>query len=175
MFQTDLEKDAVFQAKIQDPQQRAYIYEEQSKDGANKVLPATAYKATAIFLLGIVVIALFGSFPKELLPLVPNSKGVWAPLSMTPTIQLCMLVIAALILLVCKVKVNDVTNGSVFKSGMVAIVSVFSTRVAVLGNKMRYLFPAFLRYSNCTQDDVALSASLAVIYGAELLPTEGLL
>lgn len=121
----DLEKDAVFQAKIQDPQQRAYIYEEQSKDGANKVLPATAYKATAIFLLGIVVIALFGSFPKELLPLVPNSKGVWAPLSMTPTIQLCMLVIAALILLVCKVKVNDVTNGSVFKSGMVAIVSVY--------------------------------------------------
>lgn len=44
---------------------------------------------------------------------------------MTPTIQLCMLVIAAIILLVCKVKVNDVTNGSVFKSGMVAIVSVY--------------------------------------------------
>lgn len=62
-----------------------------------------------------------------------------------------------------------------FYPRLVAIVSVFSTRVAVLGNKMRYLFPAFLRYSNCTQDDVALSASLAVIYGAELLPTEGLL
>lgn len=44
---------------------------------------------------------------------------------MTPTIQLCMLVIAALILLICKVKVSDVTNGSVFKSGMVAIVSVY--------------------------------------------------
>ena len=36
-----------------------------------------------------------------------------------------MLVIAALILLICKVKVSDVTNGSVFKSGMVAIVSVY--------------------------------------------------
>ena len=51
------------------------------------------------------------------------------PLSMTPTIQLCMLVIAALILLICKVKVSDVTNGSVFKSGMVAIVSVYGVAV----------------------------------------------
>ena len=95
------------------------------KNNAEVKLPPSAYKATFIFLLGIVVIALFGSFPKELLPLVPNAKGAWVPLSMTPTIQLCMLVIAALILLICKIKVSDVTNGSVFKSGMVAIVSVY--------------------------------------------------
>lgn len=121
----DLAKDEIFQAKLRDPEQRAYIYEEQAQNNAEVKLPASAYKATFIFLLGIVVIALFGSFPKELLPLVPNAKGAWVPLSMTPTIQLCMLVIAAIILLVCKVKVNDVTNGSVFKSGMVAIVSVY--------------------------------------------------
>ncbi len=121
----DLDKDPVFQAKLADPEQQAYIYEEQQESVASMKLPATAYKATFIFLAGIVVIALFGSFPKELLPLVPNAKGIWEPLSMTPTIQLCMLVIAAIILLVCKVKVNDVTNGSVFKSGMVAVVSVY--------------------------------------------------
>ena len=44
---------------------------------------------------------------------------------MTPTIQIAMLVMAALILLVCKVKVSDVTSGSVFKSGMIAVVSVY--------------------------------------------------
>ena len=60
-----------------------------------------------------------------MLPLVPNAKGVWKPLSMTPTIQISMLVIAAIILLVCKVKVSDVTNGSVFKSGMIAVISVY--------------------------------------------------
>lgn len=107
----DLAKDPAFQARIADPEQRAYIYEDQGESVANMKLPTTAYKATFIFLLGILVIALFGSFPKELLPLVPNAKGVWEPLSMTPTIQLCMLVIAAVILLVTKVKVNDVTNG----------------------------------------------------------------
>lgn len=121
----DLDKDPIFQEKLKDPEQRKYIYAEQAQDGVNAILPASAYKATCIFLLGIAVIALFGSFPKELLPYVPNSKGIWAPLSMTPTIQICMLVIAALILLVCKVKVSDVTNGSVFKSGMVAVVSVY--------------------------------------------------
>lgn len=120
----DLAKDPIFQAKIKDPEQREYIYAEH-EDGGNKVLPFSAYKATAIFLTGIAVIALFGSFPQELLPYVPNSKGAWVPLSMTPTIQISMLVIAALILLICKVKVSDVTNGSVFKSGMVAVVSVY--------------------------------------------------
>lgn len=121
----DLDKDPIFQEKIKDEKQRAYIYEEASNANSFEALPKSAYKATCIFLLGIIVIALFGSFPKELLPLVPNAKGAWVPLSMTPTIQLCMLVIAALILLICKVKVSDVTNGSVFKSGMVAVVSVY--------------------------------------------------
>ena len=119
-----LEKDAAFQAKIKDPAQHEYIYAEQASK-VNSMLPKSAYKATFIFLLGIVVIALFGSFPNDLLPLVPNAKGAWVPLSMTPTIQICMLVMAAIILLVCKVKVGDVTNGSVFKSGMVAVVSVY--------------------------------------------------
>lgn len=120
----DLDKDPIFQAKLKDPKQREYIYEEQAQ-GVAAALPKSAYKATCIFLTGIVVIALFGSFPQELLPYVPNSKGVWAPLSMTPTIQICMLVIAAIIMMVCKVKASDVTNGSVFKSGMVAVVSVY--------------------------------------------------
>ena len=121
----ELANDPDFQARIQDPEQRAYIYEENKEASVVKELPRTAYWATMIFLLGIVVIALFGSFPNQLLPLVPNAKGLWKPLSMTPTIQIAMLVMAALILLVCKVKVSDVTSGSVFKSGMIAVVSVY--------------------------------------------------
>lgn len=121
----DLANDPTFQARIQDPEQRKYIYAENKEANLNTDLPRTAYWATIIFLIGILVIALFGSFPNQLLPLVPNAKGLWKPLSMTPTIQMSMLVIAALILLVCKVKVSDVTNGSVFKSGMIAVISVY--------------------------------------------------
>lgn len=121
----DLAKDKIFQEKIKDPKEYAIVYGTTSEDNSNVKLPKTAYYCTFVFLLGIVIIALFGSFPKELLPYVPNSKGVWAPLSMTPTIQMCMLVMAAIIMFISKASVRDVTNGAVFKSGMVAVVSVY--------------------------------------------------
>lgn len=121
----DLALDKEFQERIKDPSLRAMVYDEKTHDTSDVSLPKTAYECTLVFLLGIVIIALFGSFPKELLPLVPNSKGVWAPLSMTPTIQMCMLVMAAIILFISRVKLSDVTNGNVFKSGMVAVISVY--------------------------------------------------
>lgn len=121
----DLALDKEFQERIKDPSLRAMVYDEKTHDTSDASLPKTAYECTIVFLLGIVIIALFGSFPKEMLPLVPNSKGVWAPLSMTPTIQMCMLVMAAIILFISRVKLSDVTNGNVFKSGMVAVISVY--------------------------------------------------
>lgn len=124
----DLDKDADFQARLADPEQRAYIYGESGDNSASSLagieLPKTAYWATVIFIVGIVIIAAFGSFP-QLLPHFPNAKGVMKPLSMTLAIQMLMLVMATVIMLVCKVKVSDVTNGSVFKAGMVAVVSVY--------------------------------------------------
>jgi anaerobic C4-dicarboxylate transporter DcuB len=122
----DLSKDAEFQARIADPEQKAFIYGENA-DGSsimNKILPSTAYKAAGVFLLGIIVIAIFGSFP-QLLPHFPDAKGVSKAFSMTPTIQLMMLTISAIILMMCNVKTSDVASGSVFKSGMTAIVSVY--------------------------------------------------
>jgi len=119
----DLDKDAEFQAKIADPEQKAYIYGD-TESLVGKELPKTAYWATAIFLVGIVIIALFGSFP-DLLPHFADAKGKMKALSMTLTIQISMLVIAAVIMLVCKVKASEVSNGSVFKAGMVAVVSVY--------------------------------------------------
>ena len=99
----DLDKDSEFQEKIADPEQKEFIYgglQEQSL--LNIILPKSAYQAALVFLLGIVVIAIFGSFP-QLLPHFPNAKGVLKPFSMTPTIQLMMLSIAAVIMILCNV------------------------------------------------------------------------
>lgn len=120
----DLEKDPDFLALIADPEKKAFVYGADEEHLARKTLPASAYRAAAIFLLGIVAIAIFGSFP-QLLPHFPDAKGVLKPLSMTPTIQLLMLTISTIIMLGCNVKAADVASGSVFKSGMVAIVSVY--------------------------------------------------
>ena len=121
----DLDQDEIFQAKIADPEQKAFVYGDLAdKSLVNIKLPASAYKAAIIFLLGIVVIAIFGSFP-QLLPKFADAKGAMKPFSMTPTIQLIMLAIAAIIMTVCNVKTSDVASSSVFKSGMTAIVSVY--------------------------------------------------
>jgi anaerobic C4-dicarboxylate transporter DcuB len=124
----DLDKDEDFQQRLADPEQKAYIYGETGDNTgsslANMELPKSAYWATAIFIIGIIIIAIFGSFP-QFLPHFADAKGVLKPLSMTLAIQMLMLVVAAIIMLVCHVKVSDVTNGSVFKAGMVAVISVY--------------------------------------------------
>ncbi|WP_110956092.1 anaerobic C4-dicarboxylate transporter [Anaerosinus massiliensis] len=120
----DLANDPEFQARIADPEQKAYIYGD-TESLMHKSLPKTAYIATGIFLAGIAAIAIFGSFP-NLVPKFAAAAGKPpAALSMTVMIQMLMLLIAGIIMLVCKVKAKDVNNGSVFKAGMVAIVSVY--------------------------------------------------
>lgn len=148
----DLEKDPEFLALIADPEKKAFIYGETEEEHlAKKTLPTSAYRAAAVFLLGIVAIAIFGSFP-QLLPHFPNAKGVLKPLSMTPTIQLLMLAISTIIMLGCKVKASDVASGSVFKSGMVAIVSVYG--VAWMADTY---FSAYLPLMKKTLSEVVLA------------------
>ena len=148
----DLDKDPDFLEKISDPEQKAFIYGEYYNNKlAPTKLPKTAYRAAGIFLLGLLVIAIFGSFP-QLLPHFPDAKGVLKPLSMTPTIQLLMLAIAATIMLSCNVKSSDVASSSVFKSGMVAIVSVFG--VAWLADTY---FSAYLPTMKSTLGVIVLS------------------
>lgn len=119
----DLDKDERFQEFIKDPANKEYVYGE-TESLLDKELPASFYHAMYIFFAGIIVIACLGNFP-ELLPHFPNAKGDLKPISMTQVIQMVMLLVAAIILFVCKVKAKDVGNSQVFKSGIVALVSVY--------------------------------------------------
>ncbi|VEA71982.1 Anaerobic C4-dicarboxylate transporter DcuB [Serratia rubidaea] len=118
----ELEQDADFQARIRDPEQRAYIY------GASETLldqrfAKSAYASTLIFFAAIAVVVLLGAF-SELRPSF-TVNGVLKPLSMNLVIQMMMLIAGAVILISCKVKPGEIANGAVFKAGMVAIFSVF--------------------------------------------------
>jgi anaerobic C4-dicarboxylate transporter DcuB len=118
----DLDKDEEFQAKIQDPEQKEYIYGT-SDTLLDKVFPKESYWATWIFFAAIGVVVLFGAFPNLLPSFGPVGK--LKPLSMNLVIQMLMLIAGAIILIVCKVNQREISNGPVFKAGMVAIVSVF--------------------------------------------------
>ncbi|MBR0260949.1 MAG: anaerobic C4-dicarboxylate transporter [Selenomonadaceae bacterium] len=137
----DLDKDERFQEFIKDPENKAYVYGE-SESLMDKELPQSFYHAMYIFFLGIIVIAILGNF-SELLPHFPNAKGDLKPISMTAVIQMVMLLVAAAILFVCKVKAKDVGNSQVFKSGIVALVSVYG--VAWMANTFFSAHMAFLK------------------------------
>lgn len=118
----DLVDDPEFQAKIADPKQREYIYGS-SETLMNQTFPKQAYWSTWIFFAGILVVVLLGALP-ALRP-VFNVKGAMTPLSMNLVIQMMMLIAGAVMLIVCKVNATTISNGAVFKAGMVAIFSVF--------------------------------------------------
>ena len=118
----DLDKDPEFQAKLLDPEQKEYIYGE-TTTLLDKVFPKEAYWATWIFFGAIAAVVLLGAFP-ELRPML-GPVGKAKALSMNLAIQMMMLTAGALILMLCKVKPQEIPNGTVFKAGMVAVVSIF--------------------------------------------------
>ncbi|MCH1931103.1 anaerobic C4-dicarboxylate transporter [Shewanella sp. A25] len=118
----DLDKDEEFQARIQDAEQRAYIYDK-SETLLNQTFPKEAFWATGIFFAAITAVVVLGAF-SDLRPAF-EVKGKITPLDMNLTIQMMMLIAGAIILMLCKVKPGEISNGPVFKAGMVAIFSVF--------------------------------------------------
>ena len=82
--------------------------------------------AVLAFMLGVLLVVLFGIFPE----LRPSFNG--KPLAMNTTIEMVMMSIAALILLVGKADVRKAASGNVFASGMNAMVSIFG--VAWMGS-----------------------------------------
>ena len=145
----DLEKDERFQEFIKDPENKAYVYGD-TESLLDKELPKEYYRAMYIFLAGIVVIAILGNSSSifkltgiQLLPQFPNDKGVMKAISMVQVIQMVMLFVGATILLSCKVKAKEVGNSQVFRSGVVALVSVYG--VAWMADTFFAAHMAFLK------------------------------
>jgi anaerobic C4-dicarboxylate transporter DcuB len=117
-----LDNDPEFQAKIANPEEKAYIY----SGGAtllDKVFTKESYRAVWFFFAAIAVVVLLGAF-SSLRPSF-GVPGKLKPLSMNLVIQMVMLMAGACILMFCKVKHQTISSSAVFKAGMVAIFSVF--------------------------------------------------
>ena len=115
-----LEEDPEYQRRLQ-----AGLLEEEVATEKKEINPRAKW-AVLVFLLGVVLVVLFGSFPS----LRPTFGGT--PVSMNSTIEMIMMSIAALILLVGKADVKKAVKGNVFSAGMVAMVSIFG--VAWMGS-----------------------------------------
>jgi len=112
----DLDKDPVFQAKIADPEQRAYIYGNTATT-LDREIPQSAKNSVYIFLGALALVVMFAIF----LPQMTYLKG----LKMNQVIQIIMISAAALMIIFCKASPKKAVAGPVWQSGMVAVVAIY--------------------------------------------------
>ena len=111
----DLDKDPVFQAKIADPEQRAYIYGNTATT-LDREIPQSAKNSVFIFLGALLMVVFFAIF----LP-----KLTYLHVKMNQVIQIIMITAAALMIIFCKANPKKAVAGPVWQSGMVAVVAIY--------------------------------------------------
>jgi len=114
----DLDKDPQFQARVADPEMNHYMYGNTATTLDHKI-SKSAKSAVYIFLCAILVIVIYAVFPK----LLPTYDG--KALKMNVVIQIVMLTAAALMVIVSKAHPKKAVSGSVWQSGMVAVVAIY--------------------------------------------------
>ena len=115
----DLDKDPDFQKRISDPAVRDYVYGSEATT-LDKVIDKNAKRAVYIFLCAILVIVglVFCQMvmSKEALEKLPK---------MNIAIQIIMLSATALMIIISKVDLKKAAAGTVWRSGMVAVVAIY--------------------------------------------------
>jgi len=111
----DLKDDPEYQARLA----AGEIPAPKSTD-SQQPLPPAAKASALIFLVGVALVVLFGFFPA--LRQLPGAK---APLAMPIVIEIVMMSVAAIMLMVTKIKVDDVPKTATLRAGVVAVIGIF--------------------------------------------------
>ena len=120
----DLDKDPEFQARKADPMIYKYMYANKTTT-LDKEITREAKLSVYIFLSALLVIISF-AFCQMIHTADGNTlaKVINLP-KMNICIQIIMLVAAALNIMLCKVDLKNCVSGSVWKSGMVAVIAIY--------------------------------------------------
>lgn len=111
----DLEDDPEYQARL-----RAGQIPAPKAAGERPPLKPAAKASALVFLAGVALVVLFGFFPE--LRKLPEAK---APLGMPLVIEIVMLSVAAIMLVVTKVNVDEVPKTATLRAGVVAVIGIF--------------------------------------------------
>ncbi|HEU4352633.1 MAG TPA: anaerobic C4-dicarboxylate transporter [Burkholderiales bacterium] len=111
----DLEDDPEYQARL-----KAGAIPAPKPAGQRPPLAPAAKISAWIFLAGVALVVVFGFFPE--LRRLPGAKS---PLAMPLVIEIVMLSVAAVMLLLTGVKVDDVPKTPTLRAGVVAVIGIF--------------------------------------------------
>jgi anaerobic C4-dicarboxylate transporter DcuA len=113
----ELKDDPVYQRRLAAGELRVH-------GGEARPPPTSGAKLSVVlFLLAAIAIVLFGSFPALRPTYTVNGKP--EQMAMAEAIEMVMLTTAALIVLLCRANVEEVSKGSVFRAGMQAVIAIF--------------------------------------------------
>lgn len=115
----ELEKDPEFQRKLASGE-----FVDVVPEGKEMTYSPEAKRGVLIFLLGIVLVVVLGSFP-QLLPEFTNAGGKVTRLGIPHMVQMVMLGVGCLIMVFCKVPSKKLADGSVFRAGLIGMAAVF--------------------------------------------------
>ena len=119
----DLDKDPEFQKRVADPKIYKYMYGK-TETTLDKEITREAKISVYVFLTALLVIVLFAFCQMIHIDGQPLSKVINLP-KMNICIQIIMLVAAALNIMLAKVNLPNTVSGSVWKSGMVAVIAIY--------------------------------------------------
>jgi len=111
----NLEDDKAYQARL-----KAGLIPSPQSAADRPPLKSSAKPSAILFLAGVALVVLFGFFPE--LRRLPGAK---APLQMPIVIEIVMMAVAAVMLLVTKVDVDEVPKTSTLRAGVVAVIGIF--------------------------------------------------
>ncbi len=111
----DLKDDPEYQARLKAGQVPA-----PKVTGEGARLKPTAKKSALLFLAGVALVVLFGFFPE--LRKLPGAKD---PLAMPIVIEVVMLSVAAIMLMLTRIDVNEVPKTATLRAGVVAVIGIF--------------------------------------------------
>lgn len=129
----DLDKDPKFQARLRDPEMYQYMYGDQATV-LDREISKPAKLSVYIFLAAIgtiVLISICQIIGCDIRPSFPTGEvdasgvAVTKPVAMNIIIQIVMLAASAFIIILSKASPKKVIAGSVWQSGMVAVIAIY--------------------------------------------------
>ncbi|MBP5173024.1 MAG: anaerobic C4-dicarboxylate transporter [Bacteroidales bacterium] len=128
----DLDKDPEFQARKADPKVYKYMYENKGATTLGKEISKEAKISVFVFLTALLVIVAFAFcqmihvnvMEDGVLKEITLAKRINLP-KMNLCIQIIMLMAAAFNIILCKIDLKNAVSGSVWKSGMVAVIAIY--------------------------------------------------
>lgn len=123
----DLDKDPEFQARLADPEMKEYMYGSTASSLGTAVTKKA--RASVFIFLGALLIIVFYSLMQlcgcDIRPTYTDASGNVKFVGMNVIIQIVMLCAAAFMIIFCKASPKKTVSGTVWQSGMVAVVAIY--------------------------------------------------